>query len=165
MYESDAVDQLRRLLTDLDSIEEEVLKLEKARIEQHENTRSKILILLARLEPNIHKCNRLICHFSRPISQEKGIDVSQTRIANLRAVENMAKRLGDIVQTQNEIVSEFTREQLLAQIRKMPREAVQAELKALRYQFEHKVAGSSSSSQEYILLLESRLAYLEVNEP
>lgn len=164
MYESDAVDQLRRLLTDLDSIEEEVLKLEKARIEQHENTRSKILILLARLEPNIHKCNRLICHFSRPISQEKGI-WSQTRIANLRAVENMAKRLGDIVQTQNEIVSEFTREQLLAQIRKMPREAVQAELKALRYQFEHKVAGSSASSQEYILLLESRLAYLEVNEP
>jgi Mg2+ and Co2+ transporter CorA len=163
MYESDAIDQLHRLLIDLDSIEKEVENLEHSRTQKNYNTRSEILALLTRLRPSLHTCNKVINHFSRPIPQEKD-EALQMRMARLSTAENIAKRLDDIIHNQNEIVSAFTRDQLKLQICNMPRESVRAELEALRYQIDQG-ARTSVSTAEYMRLLESRLAYLDMNEP
>lgn len=165
MNEKDAIEQLEKLLLEVENYEKEVMTLEQAMAE-YEREKAQTTyesrrhgLRLRKLESALHQCNKIVHVFSQAVANET--DKSQE--AYLKRSKELSLLLNQLIEKREVIVRAVSEKNMEAYAKTLTsKEAVLAKLKMLKLQ-----QNPDLVIRSYIKVLEAKLSsdYLESNGP
>lgn len=168
MNEKDAIEQLEKLLLEVENYEKEVMTLEQAMAEyEREKTQTTYEsrmhgLRLRKLQSALHQCNKFVQVFSRTAANETD-KAKKSREGHLKKSKELGLLLNQLIEKREVIVRAMAEKTMEAYAETLTsKEAVLAKLKMLRLQQNPDIVMRS-----YIKVLEAKLSsdYLESNGP